>query len=192
VGQQLREGLLRCANGQPLSQELQQRLLRECERMQLSHKQFAQLESELLAQLPQPVAQRVQQLMALRGIGYAGAARLVLEFFWRDFDNRRQVGSCLGLVPQPYNSGESVTDQGISKQGNRRVRALMIEIGWMWLRYQPGSEIAQWFARRTAANAHNKRGKRIAIVAVARRLAIALWRFLTEGVLPAGAELKKA
>jgi transposase len=117
--------------------------------------------------------------------------RLVLELFWRDFANRRQVGACLGLVPQPYDSGNSHVDQGISKQGNRRVRALLVEMAWFWVRYQPHSDIAQWFARRTAP-ANNKRAKRIAIVAVARRLAIALWRYLRDGVIPAGAELKHA
>ncbi|MBS4095845.1 MAG: IS110 family transposase, partial [Sulfuricella sp.] len=101
--------------------------------------------------------------------------------YWRDFDNRRQVGSCVGLVPQPYDSGESRVDQGISKQGNRRVRALLIEMAWLWLRYQPESALAKWFAQRTGSNAKNKRGKRIAIVAVARRLAIALWRYLKTG-----------
>jgi transposase len=94
------------------------------------------------------------------------------------------------LVPQPHDSGESGVDQGISKQGNRRVRALPIEMAWLWLRYQPESEIAHWFRGRTNGNAHNKRGKRIAIVAVARRLVIALWRYLEQGVAPKGAQLK--
>ncbi len=118
--------------------------------------------------------------------------RLVLELYWRNFHNRRQVGACVGLVAQPYDSGDSRVDQGISKQGNRKVRSLLIELAWMWLKYQPGSALAQWFAKRTAGNAQNKRGKRIAIVAVARRLAIALWRYLDAGVLPEGALLKKA
>ena len=98
----------------------------------------------------------------------------------------------MGLVAQPYDSGASRVDQGISKQGNRRVRALLIEMAWMWLRYQPDSAIARWFAQRTAAQATNKRGKRIAIVAVARRLVIALWRYLKDGLLPQGAALKAA
>ena len=121
-----------------------------------------------------------------------GAMRLVLELLWREFTNRRQVGSCLGLVPQPYDSGESRIDQGISKQGNRRVRALMIEMGWMWLRYQPHSALAQWFTQRTQGSGPNKRARRIAIVALARRLAIALWRYLEHGVVPAGAVMKAA
>ncbi len=88
-------------------------------------------------------------LMKLKAIGQTGAMRLVLELFWRDFGNRRQVGACVGLVPQPYDSGESRVDQGISKQGNRRVRALLIEMAWLWLRYQPDSGLAHWFAQRT-------------------------------------------
>ena len=106
--------------------------------------------------------------------------------------NRRQVGACVGLVPQPYDSGNSRVDQGISKQGNRRVRALLIQMAWMWLRYQSGSALAKWFAQRWAGGGGNKRAKRIAIVAVARRLAIALWRYLKDGTVPEGAALKSA
>ena len=133
-------------------------------------------------------------LRRLRGIGQVGAHRLVLELFWRRFNNARQVGSCVGLVPQPYDSGQSRVDQGISKQGNRRVRALLIEMAWMWLRYQPDSALTHWFTRRTAtgtgAPSAGKRGKRVAIVAVARKLIIALWRYLKDGIVPDGAELK--
>src|SRR4029079_12263832 len=124
-------------------------------------------------QLPEAVQRTVASLAQLRGVGWVGAMRLVLELFWRDFANRRQLGACVGLVPQPYDSGNSHIDQGISKQGNKRVRSLLIEMAWFWLRYQPASEISQWFARRTSGA--GKRGRRIAIVAVARRLAIALW-----------------
>jgi transposase len=130
------------------------------------------------------------QLMQLKAVGPVGAQRLLLELFWRQFNNRREVGACVGLVPQPYDSGESRVDQGISKAGNRRVRALLIEMAWMWLRWQPRSELAQWFAKRTRGAGSNKRAKRIAIVAVARRLAILLWRFLKDGVLPEGVRLK--
>lgn len=181
---------LRTWDGQPLPQELRQRLEREVQRLQLVGQQLSELERQLLAQLPGPVRQRIAHLARLKGVGWVGAMRLVLELYWRDFHNRRQVGACVGLVAQPYDSGDSRRDQGISKQGNRRVRALLIEMAWMWLRYQPDSHIAQWFARRTAANATNKRGKRIAIVAAARQLAIALWRYLQDGVLPEGALTK--
>jgi transposase len=142
--------------------------------------------------LPPPVQERIAELTRLKGVGEVGAMRLVLELFWREFANRRQVGSCVGLVPQPYDSGESRVDQGISKQGNRRVRALLIEMAWMWLRYQPESLLARWFAQRTQGSGPNKRGKRIAIVAVARKLAIALWRYVKDGVIPEGAAMKTA
>ena len=192
VCQLLHRGELRTWDGQPLPAALQERLVREWERLELAQRQLKALERGLLRRLPEPLQERIGQLAQLKGVGWVGAMRLVLELYWRNFHNRRQVGSCVGLVPQPYSSGESETDQGISKQGNRRVRALLIELSWLWLRYQPQSALEQWFAKRTAGNAANKRSKRIAIVAVARRLAIALWRYITDAVLPQGAQLKAA
>lgn len=185
----LTRGEVRCHDGRSLPMELQTRLSWECERLALVEKQLATLEATLVEKLPAPVRERVKHLMRLKGIGCPGAVRLLLELFWRHFDNRRQVGACVGLVPQPYDSGESRVDQGISKMGNRRVRALVLEIAWLWIRYQPGSALAQWFVRRTKGTA-NKRSRRIAIVAVARRLVIALWRYLEDGVIPEGAVLK--
>ena len=176
--------------GSALPAWLQERLVRECARLKLVEEQLAQLDKTLAAQLPEAVQKRVVQLMQLKAVGPVGAQRLMLELFWRQFNNRREVGACVGWVPQPYDSGESRVDQGISKAGNRRVRALLIEMAWMWLRWQPQSELAQWFAQRTRGTASNKRSKRIAIVAVARRLAILLWRYLKDGVLPQGVELK--
>ncbi len=99
--------------------------------------------------MPAPARKRIDDLARLKGIGEVGASRLALELFWREFSNRRQVGACVGLVPQPYDSGESHTDQGISRQGNRRVRALLVEMAWCWLRYQPDSALTQWFNQRT-------------------------------------------
>lgn len=188
--QRLQQGDIRCHDGAPLPVQLSMRLLRECERLALVEQQLAALEKHLISQLPAEVQQRILDLMRLKGVGEVGATRLVLELFWRDFDNRRQVGACVGLVPQPYDSGQSRVDQGISKQGNRRVRALLIEMSWFWLRYQPDSALSKWFAQRTQGSGPNKRGKRIAIVAVARRLVIALWRYLKQGVLPEGAAMK--
>jgi len=188
----LASGEVRCHDGAALAPELQERLMRECERLALVEQQLAALQKTLVQQLPPPVQERIADLTRLKAIGEVGAMRLVLELFWRDFDNRRQVGACVGLVPQPYDSGESRVDQGISKQGNRRVRALLIEMAWMWLRYQPESALARWFAKRTQGSGPNKRGRRIAIVAVARRLAIALWQYLKDGVIPEGAALKTA
>lgn len=186
----LEQGDVYCHDGQPLPALLKARLERECARMALAETQLATLETSMIEALPKAVSGRIDQLTQLKAIGRVGAFRLVLELYWRNFDNRRQVGSCVGLAPQPYDSGESRVDQGISKQGNRRVRALLIEMAWFWLRYQPNSALSKWFAQRTSGAGQNKRGKRIAIVAVARRLAIALWRYLKEGVIPEGAELK--
>lgn len=192
--EQLERNEIVCHDGVALPQFLRQRLMRECERLALVTQQFHELEAQLPRQLPDATAHSVATLQKLRGVGPVGAQRLVLELFWRRFDNRRQVGSCVGLVPQPYDSGQSRVDQGISKQGNRRVRALLVEMAWMWLRHQPDSALAQWFKRRTDsgtdAPSAGKRGRRVAVVAVARRLAIALWRYLKDGVMPDGAELK--
>lgn len=130
----------------------------------------------------------VKQLSALRAIALGSAWLLSKELFWRQFGNRREVAGSLGLSPTPYASGDSQLEQGIAKAGNKRVRRLLIELAWCWLRYQPQSELTAWFNRRFAGG--GKRMRRIGIVAVARRLAIALWRYVDQGVLPAGAQLK--
>jgi transposase len=186
----LERGEIKGYDGSALSGELRERLIRECARLQVVEEQLAHLEKSVLAQLPEAARRRVEQLMRLKAVGVVSAQRLQLELFWRQFKNRREVGACVGLVPQPYDSGESRVDQGISKAGNRRVRALLIEMAWMWLRWQPQSQLAQWFAKRTAGTGPNKRAKRIAIVAVARRLVILLWRYLEHGVLPPDVKLK--
>ena len=126
--------------------------------------------------------------MELGAIGPSSAWLLVMEFFgWRAFRNRREVGALAGLVSMPYNSGDAEQDQGISKAGNRRVRSMMVEIAWLWLRYQPDSQFSQWYQTRFAGG--GKRMRRVGIVALARRLLIALWRYLEDGVLPEGARL---
>jgi len=107
----LKKGEVKCHNGKALPPELQQRFLWECERMALVEKQLAALEIALVAQLPEKVQARIGQLQKLKGVGFVGSVRLVLELFWRDFNNRREVGACVGLVPQPYDSGESRVDQ---------------------------------------------------------------------------------
>src|ERR1700758_5636751 len=183
---------VKCHDGAPLPIELRERLLRECERLALAQQQLTTLEKTRQTSLPAFARKRCDALIRLKGVGEVGASRLVLELFWREFDNRRQVGACVGLVPQPYDSGQSQVDQGISKQGNGRVRALLIEMAWCWLRHQPGSALTQWFNQRTQGTGPNRRARRIAIVAVARRLAIALWRYLKDGVIPEGAQLKSA
>lgn len=189
IAQRVAQGQLRCHDGAPLPQPLVDRLQRECERLALVEQQFDVLEKDLINQLPEQTQEKVHSLKRLKAVGRVGAVRLVAELFWRKFDNRKQVGACTGLVAQPHDSGESQSDQGVSKQGNRRVRSLLIEMSWFWLRYQPDSAISRWYAERIGRS-HSKRIKRIAIVAVARRLAIALWRYLEHGVVPEGAVLK--
>lgn len=189
IGTRLADGQVRCHDGRALPPELRDRLLREAERLAFAERQLTALEADMVRQLPAAIQTRVVRLQTLRGVGPVSAIRLVLELFWRKFDNRKQVGAAVGLVPQPYDSGESRVDQGISKQGNRRVRSLLIEMGWFWLRYQPDSAISRWFAALTGGG-RSKRNKRVAIVAVARRLVIALWRYLEQGVVPDGTRLK--
>jgi transposase len=109
-------------------------------------------------------------------------------FGWRKFHNRRELAACLGLAPTPYNSGTSETEQGISKAGNRRCRWLLVELAWCWLRHQPASQLSQWFHKRFAGA--GKRARRIGIVALARRLAIALWRYAEHSEIPIGATIK--
>ena len=162
---------------------------RESARLSLVQEQIHTMEAEQRQAVAADAEPQVVRLAQLRAIGIGSGWVLVKELFgWRRFHNRREVAGCLGLTPSPYASGESETEQGISKAGNRRVRTLMVELAWSWLRYQPESELSKWFTRRFAGG--GKRLRRIGIVALARRLAIALWRYLEDGVIPDGAKLK--
>ena len=164
---------------------------RESVREQLVWQQIQMLEKSRQEQVEQMRTGPLVALLKLRGIGLNSAWLLVRELFgWRRFANRRQLAGCAGLNPSPYDSGDSQREQGISKAGNRRVRALLVEIAWYWLRYQPHSALSAWFTRRFAAG--GKRMRRIGIVALARRLLIGLWRYLEYGVIPEGAQLKSA
>ncbi len=186
--QQLAEGTLQDWAGQALGAALQARLQRELQRWQEARTQLRRLEHEHAQRFGTRQAEQVARLSQLRGIGTVGARQLVLELFWRQFRNRRQLGACVGLVPSPYDSGTLRVDQGISKQGNPRVRALLVEQAWLWLHYQPNSALSHWFAKKAGGDC--RRSRRVAIVALARRLVIALWRYLERGELPAGATLK--
>ena len=136
-----------------------------------------------------PAQLKAARLTELRGIGDVGAYVLATEFFgWRTFNNRKEVGSLAGLTGTPFQSGDSGRDQGISKAGNPRVRRLMVELAWLWLRLQPHSRTSRWF--REHVGKAGSRGKRKAIVAVARKLLIELWHFVEHGVIPDGAVLK--
>jgi len=131
----------------------------------------------------------VRQLLALRGIGTNSAWLFSMEFFnWRKFRNRRQVAALAGLTPTPYQSGDSSREQGISKAGNRRLRYMAIEIAWCWIRHQPQSALTKWYQQRFAGG--KSRLRRIGIVAVARKLLVALWRYLETGEIPAGAKME--
>jgi transposase len=160
---------------------------RESLRLELVRQQMRLIEAQQRRQLrKEPL---VSQLSQLRAIGMTGAWVLGKELFgWRQFDNRRQVAAAIGLAPTPYDSGQSAREQGIGKAGNKRVRWLLVELSWRWLRLQPDSDLTHWFERRFAAG--GKRMRRIGIVALARRLAVALWRYAQFGEIPAGATLK--
>jgi transposase len=134
------------------------------------------------------VEPKIERLRKLRGVGPIFATVLTREVFYRSFANRREVGSYVGLAPTPFNSGESRRDQGVSKAGNPRARATAIELAWLWLRHQPDSAPSQWYRQRVGTL--YGRIRKITIVAVARKLVVALWRYLETGVMPTGAVLK--
>jgi len=162
---------------------------RELARLALVQSQMRTLEAQQCQAVACGIEPQVARLARLRAIGLGSAWVLVKELFgWRGFRNRREVAGCLGLAPTPYDSGQSKIEQGITKAGNKRARTLMVELAWCWLRYQPESELSKWFAARFAGG--GKRMRRIGIVALARRLAIALWRYLEQGLIPDGAKLK--
>ena len=164
---------------------------RESARLKLVKEQIKVLEAGRRQEIDDGKQPLVAQLIQLRAIGPKGAWVLVKEIFgWREFANRRELAGCVGLAPTPYASGDSEIEQGISKAGNRRVRAMLVEQAWKWLQLQPDSALTQWFNRRFASG--GKRMRRVGIVAVARRLVIALWRYLKHGEIPQGAVLKPA
>lgn len=175
---------------QELPAALRREIDREVERLTLVRKQIREIETGRLQALEDKKQHGVTRaLHALFGIGIRSAWILDKELFgWRQFSGRRQVGACVGLAPTPYNSGDSQVEQGISKIGSARVRSTLIELSWYWLRFQPASALTQWFKRRFATG--GKRMRRIGIVAMARRLVISLWRYLTTGELPEGAVLR--
>jgi len=185
---------LRLWDGTPLPAGLRERLTREEERLALLSGQIDALESarrERIRTGNDTATLQVQQLLALQGIGSNSAWLYVMEFFaWRRFRNRREVGALAGLTPTPYQSGESNREQGIAKAGNRHVRAMAIEIAWGWLRFQPDSSLTRWYQERFGHG--SSRLRRIGIVALARKLLIALWQYLETGVVPEGAALKPA
>lgn len=183
---------IRLWDGRPIPEGLRARLEREYERLQFIQGQIRELEGqrvEAIRRSADPEVEKVRQLLRLKGIGLNSAWVNTMEFFsWREFRNAKEVGALAGLTPTPYQSGDSSRERGMSKAGNRHVRALAIEIAWGWLRYQPESELSRWYQRRFGDG--SSRVRRIGIVALARKLLIALWRYLETGLIPQGAVLK--
>jgi transposase len=179
-------------DGTPLPPLLCARLEREWATVQAYTTRIRALKHErraLLRVTDDPAIARVRQLNQLRGIGIDSAWLYVMEFFaWRQFRNRRQVGGLAGLTDTHYQSGDMQHEQGISKAGNRWVRALAINTAWAWLRFQPKSQLARWYQQKFGKG--NGRIRKIGIVALARKLLIALWRYLDQGLLPEGAVLR--
>lgn len=177
--------------GQPLPPHLLAEVKREHARLMLVREQIAALEQAQVAEasaVPAAMSEQRQLLQRLKALGPAFSATLVSELFYKDFRNRREVAAYCGLAPSPWKSGGIDLEQGISKAGNHRARLKAIELAWLWLRHQPDSALSQWFRNRTA-NA-GKRARRIAIVALARKLIVALWRYLSTGLVPDQAVMK--
>src|SRR5499427_7556899 len=198
------DGLM-TGTGEPLPAHTKQALAREHERLILAERQIKDIERAQASAIkavatPQSAAEegdraerggaQAAALVRLKGIGQISGVPLCREVFYRHFNNRRELASYFGLPPSPYNSGSMRVDQGISKAGNPRARRLAIEIAWLWIRHQPNSALSKWFAQR--AGAAKGRIRRIAIVALARKLMVALWRYLETGLIPEGAVMNAA
>jgi transposase len=184
---------LRTGDGCPLPPHLKAQIGRELDRLELLLRQLDAVEAErdaLLAPTDDAAPAPVAALAGLRGIGPEFAAVLWLECFFRSFGNRRQVAAYAGLAPTPWQSGSVRHEQGVSKSGNSRLRTMMVQLAWLWLRNQPTSALSLWFRERVKRA--GGRGKKTAIVALARKLLVALWKFVSDGVVIEGAVMKAA
>ena len=185
---------LRTWDGKELPAALMEELVRERERLRVLEEQVRQLEKVQTERVKKPQTRSdhvAEKLSQLRGVGPVSSWILSKEFFgWRTFHNRREVGALAGLTGTPYSSGSSEHDQGISKAGNVRVRWVMIELSWRWLQFQPDSALSKWFWLRFGHG--NGRMRRIGIVALARKLLVAFWKYLDHGEMPEGAVMKAA
>jgi transposase len=181
---------LRRANGTPLPSETLEQVRMELQRLKLAREQLQALDKRLKKEVElDPLS---KALMSVKGVGDKSARVLATEFFgWRAFRNGREVGSLAGLTGTPFASGSLAHERGISKAGNKRVRTVAVELAWGWLRYQRESALTRWFHQRVGERP-TSRQKRVMIVAVARKLLIALWRYVRDGVVPEGAQLKAA
>lgn len=179
--------------GRPLPPRMKAEIRRELERLDLLARQIKQVEAErdaLAVASPKAVETPAVLLMNLKGVGPETATRLWLEGLFRTFANRRQLAAYAGLAPTPWLSGRIQREQGISKSGNPCLRTAMVELAWLWLRNQPDSALSRWFIERVRAEGGRKR--KLTIVALARKLLVALWRYVTHGEVPKGAVLKTA
>jgi transposase len=175
--------------GEPLPAALQARIARATARLAVVAEQIATIETEqaegLGAAAPDSAPMRLRQL---KGLGVTSVSVLLDEgLVWREFKNRRQLGGLLGFAPVKYESGELVRDQGISRAGNDRLQSTMVQLAWGWVHWQPHSALTQWYLARFGSG---KRTRKVGIVALARKLFIALWRYATAGIVPDGAILR--
>ena len=184
---------LQTALGDSLPTNAHAKIARMLDRLELLLIQITELEQSRDAVLedesPDRASSMIQQLAKLRGIGVQSATVLVREGFVREFANGKALGSYAGLTATPYSSGGIEREQGIGKAGNARLRTVMVELAWLWQRYQPGSAQVRWFRERSGTG---RRVRKVMVVALARKLLIALWRFATQGVVPEGAVMKPA
>jgi transposase len=185
---------LTTGDGRPLPTHLRTQISRELDRLELVLDQIKLAEAErdalLAAQQTAAPASAGRMLLDFKGIGAEFAAALWLEGLFRHFNNRRQLASYAGLAPTPWQSGSVDREQGVSKAGNPRLRTTLIQLAWLWLRHQPRSALALWFKERV--NRDGGRMKKTAIVALARKLLVALWKYVTSGVVIEGAVMKAA
>src|SRR3954454_9459770 len=184
---------LATGDGRPLTAHLKGQLSRELERLEVILQQLKAMEAErdaLLAPKGEAAPAPVAALAGLCGIGPEFAAVLWLECFFRSFGNRRQVAAYAGLAPTPWQSGSVDHEQGVSKSGNSKLRSTMVQLAWLWVQHQPTSALSRWFKERIKQN--GGRGKKAAIVALARKLLVALWKFVSNGVVIEGAVTRAA
>jgi transposase len=184
---------LATGDGRPLPAHLKAQISRELDRLELTLQQLEAVEAErdaLLAPKGEVAPVPVAVLAGLRGIGPEFAAVLGLECFFRSFSNRRQVAAYAGLAPTPWQSGSVNHEQGVSQSGNPKLRSTMVQLAWLWLQHQPTSALSRWFKNRIKQN--GGRGKKVTIVALARKLLVALWKFVSNGVVIEGAVMKVA
>ncbi len=182
---------LQTGDGRPLPKHLKAQVERELDRLELLLEQLKTVEGErdaLLAAAKTAMPAPAAMLLDIRGIGPEFAAVLWSEGLFRHFDNRRQVAAYAGLAPTPWQSGAVDREQGVSKAGNPRLRTTLIQLAWLWLRNQPRSALTIWFHERVLRN--RGRLRKTTIVALARKLLVALWKYVTAGVVIEGATMK--